>query len=306
MNQIKKNILTVYGLLLSTLFQLIALNCFYLNTHLTTGGVSGIALSGMYILKYFHLNATFGTIYFAFNLPLFIYAWFTINKRFTIYSMLNVLLVSFLSDLLPVIHLTNDLLINCIFGAVFFAFAIVFALHYGHSTGGTDILGVIFTKKGIGSIGIINIVVSIAAFTMIMFVKEFTILGYSLLSETLLSLIVDKFYHHGIKETVVIVSENNSEQIKKAIITKLERGCTIIKSKGGFSNKDNTTIMVVVSKDQLKVLQSIVHKLDSNAFINSWTTTSLKGEWTDRIGEHKYTLTDIKRITREINNDIEN
>lgn len=300
MKFIKKNMTYIYGLLISVAFQIISINCFFLNTNLTTGGVSGLSLSSMYLLQFLHLKVPFGVIYFAFNLPLFIYAWFTVNKTFTIYSFINVMLVSFISVYVPIVHLTDDVFINAIFGSAFFAVAIVFALHYGHSTGGTDILGIAFAKKGFGSIGKVNIFVSIIAFTLILFAKDFKVLGYSLIAEVMLSIIVDKFYHNGQKETVIIISQNNTDLIKEKIGQVLERGCTLIDSKGGYSGEENKTILVVVSKDQLKMLHSIVQSIDKKAFINSWSTTSLKGEWTDRIGEHKYTLTDIKDITSQI------
>lgn len=301
-NIIKNNHTYMWGLLLSTVLQLISLNCFYLNSDLTTGGVSGLSLSAMYWLNNLHIlpfKVTFGLLYLALNILLFIYAWFTINKKFTFYSLLNVVLVSILSDHLPVIHLTNEVLLNAIFGAIFFAFAIVVSLSYGQSTGGTDILGIAFAKKGIGSIGIINIIVSIIAFGLILSTKEFKIFGYSLLSEVLLSIIVDLFYNHSRKETVLIISKQH-EKIRTQILQNLDRGCTLLDATGGYSREETKVVLVVISKDQLNLLHSIVNSIDPKAFTNSWATNSVKGEWVDRIGEHKYTLSHINNITKNI------
>lgn len=304
MKFIKQNMTYIWGLVISTILQLISINCFYLNTNLTTGGVSGLALSSMYWLNNLHIvgfKITFGMLYLAFNILLFIYAWFTINKKFTIYSLLNVVLVSTLSDHLPIIHLTNDLLLNALLGAVFFAIAIIVSLNYGQSTGGTDILGIAFAKKGIGSIGLINIIVSIIAFSLILFTKEFKIFAYSLLSEVILSIIVDLFYNNSRKETVLIIS-NQHIKIKNEILKNLDRGCTLLNAQGGYSEIETKVVLVVISKDQLNLLHSIVNSIDPKAFTNSWTSNSVKGEWVDRIGEHKYTSFHIKNIIKNLSN----
>lgn len=279
----------IFGSILTIVFSLISVNCFYLNTNLTTGWISGLSLSIMYILNLFHIKVTFGILYFLLNCPLFVISWLKINRRFTLFSIFNVVMTSILSDILPVYKLTNDLLINCIFGGITFAIAILASFRYGQSTGGTDILGIYFAKKGKGSIGSINIMISTISFLIILFVKDFKILAYSLISEVVCSVTIDSFYKAATKESVIIIS-NKYDKINQKLLHILERGSTMIDITGGYSKDEKKLIYIVISSDQLDLLKSVVKAIDKDAFVSNWSTSGTLGEWTNRIGEHSYTI----------------
>ena len=53
-------------------------------------------------------------------------------------------------------------------------------------------------------------------------------------------------------------------------------------SKGGFSQKESKTLMMVISRVELFEMQEIVLELDENAFINIMPTAEVKGLFLDQ------------------------
>lgn len=70
-----------------------------------------------------------------------------LGKRFTFYSVYVILLSSFMTDILPSVSITYDVLLICIFGGILNGVAISLCLFVGASAGGTDFISIYFSQK---------------------------------------------------------------------------------------------------------------------------------------------------------------
>lgn len=70
-----------------------------------------------------------------------------IGKRFTLYSCLMIALTSVLTDLIPSMPLTNDVLLVCIFGGIVNGLAISLCLLGRATSGGTDFISVALSER---------------------------------------------------------------------------------------------------------------------------------------------------------------
>ena len=72
----------------------------------------------------------------------------------------------------------------------------------------------------------------------------------------------------GAKQTkqVQIISQE-SDAILERILQDLDRGCTIVESRGGYTNQKRDMLMVAVPIDEYQKLINTVHKMDSSAFV---------------------------------------
>ena len=85
-----------------------------------------------------------------------------IGKKFTLFSLLTIVLTSTLTDILPYHPLTYDTLLISIFGGIINGAAISMVLSVDATTGGTDFIGIYLSqKKGVDSW---NMVLAINAF----------------------------------------------------------------------------------------------------------------------------------------------
>ena len=93
------------------------------------GGFNGLTLLiQRSAQQYLSLSLPFSLINFLLNVIPAVISFRFIGKRFTLYSCLMIVLTSVLTDLLPSMPLTNDVLLICIFGGIINGFAISLCL----------------------------------------------------------------------------------------------------------------------------------------------------------------------------------
>src|SRR5690606_1342337 len=118
-------------------------NLFLVPHGLLSGGLSGVAIVIGYLT-----NGNIGILYFLLNLPLIVWGWFVIGKRFIVLSILSVLATSWFLQLVPQQQpIVADPLIASVFGGVLIGIGTGISLRSGGSTGGFDIVGSIVTRK---------------------------------------------------------------------------------------------------------------------------------------------------------------
>ena len=76
-----------------------------------------------------------------------ILAWRQIGRKFTIFTFITVSMSSLFIQFVPVVTLTEDPIINALFGGVVMGLGIGFALRHNISSGGTDIVSLTIRKK---------------------------------------------------------------------------------------------------------------------------------------------------------------
>lgn len=73
-----------------------------------------------------------------------------IGRKFTLYSILTIILSSIFVDILPAYVFTQDAMLNSVFGGLINGFAISLCLNVGTTTGGTDFISIYLSqRKGI-------------------------------------------------------------------------------------------------------------------------------------------------------------
>ena len=75
--------------------------------------------------------------FYAINIPLLIMAWYKIGHKFTIFTFITVTMSSLFIQVMPHVTLTEDPLINAIFGGLVMGTGIGFGLKSRISSGGT-------------------------------------------------------------------------------------------------------------------------------------------------------------------------
>ena len=73
-----------------------------------------------------------------------------LGKKFTLYSCLSILVTSILTDILPSVPITSDILLICIFGGIINGAVISICLHQNATTGGTDLIYLFIQEERCG------------------------------------------------------------------------------------------------------------------------------------------------------------
>ncbi len=255
----------------------ISLNFFLIEANVYASGFSGAAQLLSSVFKDFlSMNVSTGILVFILNIPVLIIGWFKIGKGFTIYSILSVAFATLFLELLPILSISDDIILNAVVGGVIGGAGVGISLKYGASTGGMDIVAMILSRLQDKPIGIyflsLNAVIIIAA--GILYEPENAL--YTMLTLYITTLVIDGIHTRHEKVTVLIVT-SKAEELQQAIHKELIRGITIIPARGAYSKADSNMLYLVITRYELYDLERVISENDPNAFTNIIQTAGIFG-----------------------------
>lgn len=276
--RIYKEIRSYFLIVLAILSAGLGIKGYLLSSHFIDGGVTGISMLLNNILG-FPLSIMIALI----NLPFIILAYYQMGPKFAFKSSIAIAGLSLCLAFLPFPDVTPDKLLTALFGGFFIGVGIGLAIRGGSVLDGTEIAALLINKttsvlKVADVILILNVIIfSTAAFFLGIESASYSILTYFAASKTI------DFLLYGWEEyTGVTIISEHSEEVKNAIIEKLDRGVTIYRGKGGYGKtgenmKENEIIFTVVTRLEVGALKTIVNNIDSDAFIIQHSINDIQG-----------------------------
>lgn len=275
----KKKLKSFIVILIGALLVAIGTYFFLAPNHIAAGGISGAAI----IINSIFPNLPIGALMMAMEVILFTTGILIIGPVFggkTIFCSFSVSgIILMLEKLFPNVHpLSNDILVQLIFGVLICGVGMAIVFDQNASTGGTDIIAKIINKYFKISIGkcvlIADIVITIAAAIVFGIDKGmYAILGV-ILNSTLIDTVIKNLNTY---KQVAIIS-NAGEQIKDYIVDTLDRSATIYYAKGAYNNNEREVITTVVNSKQFLKLKNYIKNIDERAFITVNEVNEVLGE----------------------------
>ncbi|TVY04115.1 YitT family protein [Cohnella terricola] len=245
-------------------------------TKLLSSGLSGVAMVIGYLSGW-----NIGWLYFALNVPILLWGYRVLGKRFIALSIVTVVSTAIFLQVIPVIELTNDRLLASVFGGVLVGLGTTVTLRYGGSSGGFDIIASIISRYRDLPIGLMTVFLNTIVVAALGFLKnDWNAALYSLLSIYLTGKIIDTAYTPHHKVTAFIVT-NHTQEIASRLL-KLPRGVTIIKTRGAFTSEERDMLMTVTTRFELAELRKMIKEVDAKAFVNVVQTVDVIGEFRKR------------------------
>jgi len=254
-------------ILMGSLLQALSLRLFLVPANLASGGISGLSQ-----IINFYTGLPIGVMVLLGNIPLLLLGWrYLGGPRFawrTAFAVISFsVLVDALTPFLPPDGITDDLVLNTLYGAV--VSGVGFGLVYrGQGTsGGSDILGRILNhKRGI----------PISQSYLITDALIIFLAGLSFSWENALYSLV-MLYVSGIAAEAITQGSNVvrtalivtrfPEEVKYEILQGLGRGVTEISGKGGYTGSERPILYCVITRSEVTRLKSLVSAVDPKAFM---------------------------------------
>lgn len=271
--QTKKIIIVLIGALLNA----IAMNFFLIPANVYASGFAGAAqLIANITREYLPFTLSTGILLFLLNIPVTILGWRKVGKSFTLYSFISVLLMSIFLEVIPIKHVSEDILLNAVFGGVIAAVGIGLTLKWGASTGGMDIVAMVLSRMKDKPVGTyfftLNAIIIITAGFLYGWEKAL----YTLVTLYASTRVIDAIHTRHEKLTAMIITKK-SEELKKAIHSQLVRGITTVPAKGAFTNDQKEMMIIVITRYELFDLERIIREVDPTAFTNIVQTAGIFG-----------------------------
>ena len=246
----------------------IAVNFFFQPGHVYSSGATGLAqILSVLSHRFIGFTIPVSLTFYAINIPLMIVAWYQIGLKFTIFTFITVSMSSFFIQFVPVVTLTNDPIMNALFGGVVMGTGIGFALRNNISSGGTDIVSLTIRKqtgKNVGSISYLvnGTIMLIAGLT---FGWKYAL--YSMITIFVSSRVTDAVFTKQKRMQAMIVTSQPDAIIEK-IHKKLHRGATIIhNAEGTYNHQAKAVLLTVITRAEFNEFKYIMRKADPQAFI---------------------------------------
>ena len=273
---------------------------------LATGGVSGITQVIALLFKLITGSEPGNNViqsigYTVLNIPLIIFSFCKISKRFTIFTLVNVALSSvFISlfstsfngaDSLSYLVATfkfsdgsmplSSVIVRVLLAGVFTGLSSAIAYNAGMSCGGMDIVSYYVGARKSSSVGRYSIILNsiiVITYALLKSLDGDNTLVYSLYSIIFsiiyimeAGFIIDSINHRNKKMEVLIIT--GKEHMSEIMVANFPHSATVVKGHGAYSGTERNMLWMAVSSSEVKRVVEVARKVDEHAFI---TVTPLK------------------------------
>ena len=252
--------------LLGNIIYSFAIKLFLLPAGLISCGTTGIGL----VVEHF-LHIPLSGFIFVFNMVMLAVGWLILGRKFAMTTLLSSLLypifLEILNQTLGDIYITDNLMLNAIFAGIGLGGSLGIVIRAGASTGGMDIPPLVLKKF----FGIpVPMTLWIFDFTIMsaqMMFHEAEDLLYGVLLLITISITLNKVLTLGTRKTQVMIISNQHQAVRQAILSKVDRGVTILHGEGGYGGDQKEVILTIVSNSELPKIQRVAREIDPSCFM---------------------------------------
>ncbi|MGE0078361.1 MAG: YitT family protein [Bacteroidales bacterium] len=266
-----------YALITLGAFILAAGFVLFVDPHkIAPGGVYGIGIIVHYITKGMFSWAPdglpIGTIGLLLNIPLTLLGIKILGPKFGVKTVIGFVLSSIFIDVQHLLFgyeaLVDDMLLSSIFGGVLIGFGLGLIFKSKATSGGSDIIAMIFAKYTRLPLGQLMIYVdsTIVLFALVAF-HDWKIPLYSWVVIYVTGKVIDMTIQGVSYDKALFIITDKYDEVREKIINDIERGGTMINVKGMYSGHDKKMIFTNVSRREVYMLKDFIHSIDPNAFI---------------------------------------
>ena len=277
----KKSLISeVLIIVLCSLLSAAAMHIFVLQASFAPSGVEGIATMLQKITGF-----SAGYYSMVFNIPLLLFAWFKLNKKYVIYTLLFTVVSSvgmILMELLqvPVYHAGTHIWIPAVVSGVLMGFRTGMIIRMGGSTGGLDIIGCLIQKgkpylEVETPISVLSYIVIGCSFFVY---KDVNSILLSMLQVFVFTQAMAKVLHSTRSAVEAKIITTNPEQFKEDILLNLKHTATVLQGEGMFSGEKKYMIITIINVRQMNELTKIVKKYPGT-FVYFGTANTVLGNF---------------------------
>lgn len=263
---------------LASLVYAFGFNWCFVPNNMAYGGMTGLVLIADYIFG----GIPVGTWLIICNIPIFLVGGKLLGKTMLYRSIYAMFISSALIDVVAYFYTFDpmDPILAAIYGGLTMGLPLGIILTQRASTGGTDLLSrVIRLKVGCLPVGQVMLAMDVVVITLSVIITKNLDSGlYGLVAMYVTALAMDSVTYGVDKSQVAYIISGKHDEVREALIQKLNRGVTVIPSQGGWSGDPRPMIMCAFRQRQIVSLKNIVRDVDPDAFFISCPAHEVLGQ----------------------------
>ena len=253
----------------------LSIELFLVPNSIIDGGIIGIGLI-LNILT----GIPFGILILVLNLPFLFAGYKHIGKNFFFSSAFAIVILAIIEATLKAANFepfTSEPLLATVFGGLMLGIGVGLVIRNGGALDGTEILGILLTKRIPYSVGEFVMFMNVFIFSWAGFVLGWEQAMYSILTYYIAAKAIDAVIQ-GLHDTqAILIVSPESEELAETINARLGRSVTKLHGRGGYTDIETDVIYVVITRLELSKLKEIAREVDPNAFITVMDTQEAHG-----------------------------
>ena len=275
----KQSVTNLIIMIVGNLSLALGISLFILPHGIINGGTSGISLI---------VEALFGIdpaiIIFVLCWFLFFVGLIVLGKDFALKTLLSTFLypgfVALFTNVDYFVNLSREItnpLLATLAGAVLVGFGMGMVYRNGGSTGGVDVINLMFKKYFGIKLSISTFVIDTIIITIGLISLSLESALYGILCVLLTSYVIERITISGTSSYMAHIISDKALEINEYLNKVLERGTTLIKASGGISGNEKTVIEVVFNEKEYYDIKKNIYLIDENAFLSIYKTINTYG-----------------------------
>lgn len=262
----------------SALLQTYVIQAFVNPASLLSGGFTGVALLLERVAHLMGASLPVSVGVLLLNIPVALFCWRSISKRFVLFSMVQVGLLSAFLKIFSFQPILGETFLNVIFGGVLNGIAIAIALKSGASTAGTDFIALYVSNKTGKTIWPYVFAGNCCILAIFGSIFGWEHAAYSIVFQFISTKAIDGFYHRYNRSTLLITTKKPQE-VARAYTDTLHHGASIIDATGAFSGEPVGIIHTVLSTYEVGDAIRLIRFVDPRAVVNVLKTDDFVGNF---------------------------
>ena len=263
---LRSRLVSLLLVLVGNVLYAFSVKLFVLPANLISCGTNGIALVVSNLTP-----IPMSAFILAFNIFMLGVGWLVLGRQFAMTTILSSILYPVLLELLNFLlgdyRITDDLLLCAAFGGMGLGISLGLVLRGGASTGGMDIPTLILKKffhiPVAASLWILDFTIMLM---QLLFHSPEDLL-YGVVQLIAISLTLNKVMLFGTSKTEVKIISERSDDIRQAILSRVDRGVTLLAGKGGYLQNETEIVLSVVSNHELPKIERLARDIDPECFM---------------------------------------
>ena len=272
----QKNLETVLGVLLGNIVLAFTVAAFMVPHGIIMGGATGIGLTISH-----YLPIQLSLVILVVNACLFLLGAVTLGKKFVITTITSTFLypasLSVMQAIPGITQLTDNIMLATLYGGALLGLGVGVIVRVGSSTGGTDILALVFNKWFHISVAVLMYIVDFTVLGAQMLFSDTEQIMYGILALVIETTILNRVMLMGQSQIQLFVISEKHEEIRERMLKEQDAGVTMVHVQTGFSKEEQKAIMCIIPNRKLYATNEMIHSIDEKAFITISQINEVKG-----------------------------
>ena len=272
----KKYVSTVAGVLSGNAILAFTVAAFIVPNGIIMGGATGIGLAISH-----YLPVSLSTIIFALNAVLFVLGALVLGKKFAVATITSTFIyptfLSVMQKIPGIDSLTDNVLLSTLYAGLLVGLGIGLIVRVGSSTGGTDIVALVFNKWFHLPVAALLYVVDFLILGSQIFFSDTEQIMYGILALMMYTVILNKVMLMGQSQIQLFIISDSYDEIRQRMLEELDAGVTMLHIETGYGKENKKGVLCVIPNRKLYSVKEMIHEIDEKAFITITQINEVRG-----------------------------